>query len=195
MLKVGLTGGIGSGKSVVARVFSILGIPVYQADAEARRLMEEDHQLRAALAQRFGSGIYVDGRLDRNAMAARLFGNDAAVADANALVHPVVRADFERWAAEQQSPYAIMEAALMAENEGWRRFDAVVAVACPEAERIRRVMVRDQATEGQVRARMRHQASEEERLRIAHHVIRNDGCALVIPQVLAVHQELLQHAR
>jgi dephospho-CoA kinase len=191
MLKVGLTGGIGSGKSVVARMFGVLGVPVYAADGRARALMQGDARLRASISARFGDGVFRDGQLERAALAAVVFNDDEALHDLNALVHPAVRADFDHWAAGQEAPYVLMEAALMAENESWRRFDRVITVACPEAERIRRVIQRDRTDEARVRARMRHQATEEQRLAIAHHVIRNEGAELVIPQILAIHHELI----
>lgn len=194
MLKVGLTGGIGSGKSVVARMFGVLGVPVYAADGRARTLMQGDARLRASISARFGDGVFRDGQLDRAALAAVVFNDDEALHDLNALVHPAVRADFDHWAAGQEAPYVLMEAALMAENESWRRFDRVITVACPEAERIRRVIERDRTDEARVRARMRHQATEEQRLAIAHHVIRNEGAELVIPQILAIHHELISVA-
>lgn len=190
MLRIGLTGGIGSGKTVVARVFGVLGIPVYGADERARALMEQDPAVRSALEARFGAGIFTNGRLDRPALAARIFSDAAELQAVNVIVHPAVQRDFDAWCARQQGPYAVMEAALMAENEGWRRFDRVVVVTCPEQERIRRVMRRDAVGEEQVRARMRNQATEEERLAIARHVVRNDGDELVIPQVLAIDAEL-----
>jgi dephospho-CoA kinase len=190
MLRVGLTGGIGSGKSTVAKVFAVLGIPVYHADERARALMETDAALRSALTARFGQGIYRDGRLDRAALADIIFNNEQARQAVNAIVHPAVRADFDRWVGEQEAPYVIMEAALLAENEGWKRFDQVITVSCPEPERIRRVMARDGVTEEQVRARMRHQATEEDRAAIAQHAIRNAGDELVIPQVLSIDAAL-----
>lgn len=190
MLKVGLTGGIGSGKTVVAGVFGVLGIPVFNADAQAKALMEHDAGIRAALVERFGAEIFTGGRLDRTRLAGILFSEPEALSYVTSVVHPAVRASFNGWAEGQSAPYVIMEAAIMAENEGWRRFDRVIAVICPEAERIRRVMARDGMIEEQVLARMRNQASEEQRLSIAHHVVRNDGGELVIPQVIAIHESL-----
>ena len=190
MMRIGLTGGIGSGKSTVAKLFAVLGIPVYHADERARSLMETDAAVKSALSTRFGQGIYRDGRLDRAALAEIIFKNEEARQAVNAIVHPAVRADFDRWVLEQEAPYVIMEAALMAENEGWKRFDQVLTVSCPEPERIRRVMARDGITEEQVRARMRHQATDEERAAIAQHVIRNTGDELVIPQVLSIDAAL-----
>lgn len=194
MFKVGLTGGIGSGKSVVSRMFGVLGVPVYNADARARALMESDEGLQARIAQRFGHDLYQGGKLARSRLASLVFSDDRALNDLNALVHPAVRADFDRWAETQASPYVMMEAALMAENEGWKRFDQVVTVSCAEPERIRRVVERDRTNADEVRARMRHQASEAQRLAIAQHAIRNEGNELVIPQVLRIHAELLEAA-
>jgi dephospho-CoA kinase len=191
MLRVGLTGGIGSGKSTVARMFTLLGVPVFEADAEAKTLMVSDPDLRTAIATRFGAVVYRTGELDRKALADLVFADAQALADLNALVHPAVRKAFGSWAAGQESPYVLMEAALMAENEGYKQFDRVITVSCPEEERIRRVMERDGVSEEKVRARMRNQGSEEQRLRIAQHVVQNDGSQLVIPQVLAIHAELL----
>lgn len=190
MLRVGLTGGIGSGKSTVAKVFEVLGIPVYFADERARALMEDDAAVRAALIARFGPGIYKDDRLDRAALAAIIFSDEEARQAVNSIVHPAVRADFDRWADELDAPYGIMEAALMAENEGWKRFDRVITVSCPENERIARVMARDGITEEAVRARMLRQASDAEREAIANFIVRNDENVLVIPQVLAMDAEL-----
>ncbi|WKZ67030.1 MAG: dephospho-CoA kinase [Flavobacteriales bacterium] len=194
MLRVGLTGGIGSGKSVVARLLQLLRVPVYPADARAKELMESDSHVRQALVERFGADLFASGRLDRQRLAARIFTDADALRAVNGIVHPAVRADFERWASALDSPYVVMEAAVMAENEGWRRFDRVVAVACPEQERVRRVMARDGASEAQVRDRIASQATEEQRLAIAHHVLNNDGAVLLIPQVLALHTELMRLA-
>ncbi len=194
MLRIGLTGGIGSGKSTVARVFEVLGVPVFRADDAAKALMESDAGVKAALVARFGEAIYRDGRLNRAALASIIFSDEEARLAVNGIVHPAVRKAFDDWCRKQRAPYALMEAALMAENDGWKRFDQVIAVSCPEPERIRRVMIRDGVGEEQVRARMRHQATEEERIAIARHVIIADGSRLEIPQALAIHEELLKAA-
>lgn len=192
MLKIGLTGGMGSGKTTVAGIFGVLGVPVFAADERAKAIMDEDPAVRSALIARFGEGIYPGGRLDRQALARIIFNDEDALKAVNGIVHPAVRADFQQWVGVHQSPYVIMEAAIMAENDGWKRFDQVITVACPEQERIRRVMERDGLSEEQVRARLRNQASDEQRQRIAHHVVRNDGQELIIPQVLAIHERILQ---
>lgn len=194
MLKVGLTGGIGSGKSTVARVFSVLGVPVFEADAEAKRLMQDDAAVREAVISRFGPDVYTSGKLDRARLASIVFGDAEKIAALNAIVHPAVRVAFAAWAQDQKTPYVLMEAALMAENEGRRAFDRVITVSSPEDLRIARVMARDGVGEEEVRARMQHQASDEQRQRIAHFAVRNGDTELVVPQVLAIHEQLLNLA-
>ncbi len=195
MIRVGLTGGIGSGKSLVGRIFKTLGIPVFEADVEAKRLMEEDPALRSAIIQRFGEHVYPSGMLDRKALAGMVFNDPSALKDLNALVHPAVRLHFDRWAREQRAPYGIMEAALLAETGGHDRFDRTVVVSAPEELRVKRVMERDGVEEEAVRARMRNQASDSERSKIADFTIINDEEQLVIPQVLKIHEQLLALAR
>lgn len=190
MLRVGLTGGIGSGKSTVCEVFRVLGIPVFEADLAGRELLANDPELRAAVIQRFGEGIYPDGKVDRKALARVVFNDPAALAALNALVHPAVRAAFRTWADEQAAPYVVMESAILADTGRHTAYDQVVVVSAPEDLRVHRVMLRDGVGEEAVRDRVRNQVSEAERLRIAHHVIHNDDRQLVIPQVLAVHGKL-----
>ena len=194
MWKVGLTGGIGAGKSTVAQVFSVLGVPVFHADEEAKDLMDSDPVLRSAITERFGEKVYADNILDRRALAAIVFKDVRALADLNAMVHPAVRRAFNRWTEEQTTPYVVMEAAILVEHDGYKAFDRVITVTCPEAMRVARVMQRDGVAEADVRARMANQATEEERLRIAHFVVANDDTQLVIPQVLAIHAALLELA-
>lgn len=194
MLRVGLTGGMGSGKSTVASFFGVLGIPVFYADVQAKQLMEHDPALRAAISERFGERMYGTGGLDRAALAAEVFKDAQALAVLNALVHPAVREAFERWVMEHEAAYVLMEAALMVENQGYERFDKVITVSCPEELRVQRVIGRDQVTEAAVRERLQHQASDEQRERIADFVVKNDGSTLVIPQVLDIHAQLLKLA-
>ncbi|MBR5850056.1 MAG: dephospho-CoA kinase [Alistipes sp.] len=162
MLKVGVTGGIGSGKSTLCRLFIERGIPVYDTDAAAKSLMQEDDALMSAIAARFGEECYRDGVLNRAYLAQQLFSDDAAREALNCLVHPAVVADFERWASEQQSDYLIVESALLYEAGLDEHLDRVVAVLAPESLRVERAMQRDGATEEQIRARMAAQMSDEE---------------------------------
>ncbi len=195
MIRVGLTGGIGSGKTTVARVFRALGVPVFEADGEGHRLLKEDPDVIKAVTERFGHRILRAGEVDRAALANIVFKDPIALQDLSAIVHPAVRAGFSRWAHEQQAPYVIMEAAVMAENGGHKAVDQVVVVTAPEELRIQRVMARDGVTAAAVKARMSNQVTEQQRLALAQHVIHNDDRQLVIPQVLAVHGALLNFAQ
>lgn len=188
MYKVGLTGGIGSGKSTVARVFGVLGIPVFNADEESKRLLRDDDAVKSAVIAAFGNAIYVNGELDRAALASVVFQDAEALAKLNAIAHPAVRKQLGRWIDEQRSPYVLVEAALMVDTGWYRSMDQLAVVSAPEAERVKRVMARDGMTEEQVMARVRNQVGEEQRLAVADHVIQNDGTVLVIPQVLALHE-------
>jgi len=162
MLKIGVTGGIGSGKSTVCRLFAARGIAVYDTDAAAKRLMAEDVALRRAIEARFGEESYQEGALNRPWLARQVFGDEAALQALNRLVHPAVIADFERWATEQQSVYVVVESAILYEAGLDRAVDKVVAVLAPERLRIERAMQRDGATEEQTRSRMAAQLSDEE---------------------------------
>ena len=162
MLKIGVTGGIGSGKSTVCRLFAARGIAVYDTDAAAKRLMAEDAALRRAIEARFGEESYQEGALNRPWLARQVFGDEAALQALNRLVHPAVIADFERWATEQQSVYVVVESAILYEAGLDRAVDKVVAVLAPERLRIERAMQRDGATEEQIRSRMAVQLSDEE---------------------------------
>lgn len=194
MVKVGVTGGIGSGKSTVCRMFTVLGIPVFSSDEEGKRLLAEDPEVRKAMINAFGAQIFVHAALDRKALAALVFNDRDALERLNGIVHPAVRAAFSAWAADQQAPYVINEAAILVETGAYKQLDHLIVVAAPEDERIARVMRRDGASEEQVRARMSNQADDAARAAVADSIIVNDGSALVIPQVLAVHEQLLKKA-
>ncbi|MBL7980278.1 MAG: dephospho-CoA kinase [Flavobacteriales bacterium] len=190
MLKVGLTGGIGSGKSTVGRILRLLGVPLFAADEAGRQLLANDPEVHQALRARFGDAVFANGTPDRKAIANIVFNEPKALADLNAIIHPAVRKAFRSWAGEQQAPYVVMEAAILAETGGHSAFDRIVVVSAPEGVRVQRVMRRDGAGEQEVLARMRNQATEEQRLAIADHVIINDDTRLVIPQVIALHNTL-----
>ena len=176
MIKVGITGGIGSGKSTVCRLFAACGVPVYDSDSQAKRLMEEDSTLRTQLAARFGDDIYVDGRLNRKLLAGRVFADPVELAALNALVHPAVMADFERWCERYSgADYVILESAILfdAGLEGY--VDYTIAVTAPVELRIVRTCLRDGASEEEVRRRIDVQLGEEElRLRADHTLVNID---------------------
>ncbi|SEL06187.1 dephospho-CoA kinase [Parapedobacter koreensis] len=184
-LKIGVTGGIGSGKSTICRIFSVLGIPVFDADREARRLMTADAGLVRAIQAEFGREAYQkDGSLNRAYLAAQVFNDRTKLKQLNALVHPVVIQAGEAWAAEQDAPYTIKEAALLFESGSFKLNHYNILVKAPEAIRIERVIKRDGVTAEQVRSRMAQQWPEAEKESLADEVIFNDGVQAVIPQVL-----------
>lgn len=159
-MKVGITGGIGSGKSTVCRLFARRGVAVYDSDAAARRLMAGP--LRSAVEARFGAGIYREGTLDRKALAGIVFGDPQALADLDAIVHPAVRKDFEAWAAQEEGDYVILESAILYESGFDGVVDKVLVVLAPERLRIERVCRRDGVCEEEVRRRMTAQAGDDE---------------------------------
>ena len=193
MLRVGLTGGIGSGKSTVAGIFEVIGIPVTYADAEARRLMNENRPLRDAIRHHFGEDAYPNDMLDRKYLAAQVFNDPARLRLLNSLVHPVTLREGRRWMQEQSGrhPYAIREAALLFESAAAGELDFIIGVYAPAALRIHRAMQRDNVTREEVIRRMNNQIDEEIKMRLCDAVIHNDETHAVIPQVLALHQQLL----
>lgn len=195
MLKVGITGGIGSGKTVVSRIFEVLGLPVYYADAEAKKLMQEDGVLRRQITDHFGAAAYRNHQLDRAWLAAQVFGDESKVRLLNSLVHPVVIAHAARWMdarrQEQRYPYVLKEAALFFESGSAGEMDYIVGVFAPRHLRLQRVMHRDGAGRQDVLARMDKQIDETLKMKLCDFVVTNDEQQLLIPQVLQVHQALL----
>lgn len=173
MIKVGITGGIGSGKSTVCALLAARGAAVYDSDAAARRLMEEDGFLREGLVARFGAAVYRDGLLDRSYLAGVVFGNALALADLNALVHPAVRRDFEEWAARQTGDYVVLESAILFESGFDAVVDRTVAVLTPAEVRVERACRRDGSRPEAVRARMAAQTDDDTLCRRADFTLVN----------------------
>lgn len=193
MYKVGLTGGIGSGKSFVARIFSELGVPIYQADIEAKKLIEVDPDIIAAYKQFFGDEIYTPLGLNRKGVAAMVFGDKEILDKVNKVVHPAVERHFQSWLQQHSNaPYVIHEAAILFESGASEVMDTIVVVAAPEEVRVARVMERDGVGSEQVHLRMSHQLSEAERIARADFVINNDSSQLLLPQVVELHEKLLR---
>lgn len=195
--RVGITGGIGSGKSTVCRIFeTAFGIPVFDADQWAKRLILEDPALRKGILELFGPEAYTkEGAYDRVFVAKIVFGDPDKLAALNALVHPAVERASRQWHQEKAElgvPYTLKEAALLIESGGHRFVDYLIVVSAPEALRIQRVMQRDQLTEKQVRARIRGQMPEAEKLKLADFVLLNDGEQMLLPQIWKIHQELIR---
>ena len=192
MLRIGITGGIGSGKSIASRLFHALGVPVYDADSRARWLMEHGTALRQQLIEAFGPTTYSPaGHLNRPVLAGTVFGNPERLALLNALVHPHVGTDFEQWATVQQQAghaYVLKEAALLFEAGSYKQLDRIITVYAPLPVRQARVLQRDpHRTPAEVQAIMAKQLSEEEKMQRADYVLTNDDVQPLLPQVLALH--------
>ena len=195
MLKLGVTGGIGSGKSLVCRIFALLSIPVYDSDARAKWVMQHQPVLQQELRAAFGSNAFdaTTGLVNRTHLAQLVFKNPEQLAVLNGLVHPRVKQDFNDWAATQQNaPYLIKEAALMYETEAHKQVDKMILVTAPEPLRLARTLRRDpHRTAVDIQAIMQKQLSDTDKIKRVDFVIQNDEQQLVIPQVLAIHQQLL----
>jgi dephospho-CoA kinase len=190
---IGITGGIGSGKSTVAKIFNILGIPVYSADDRAKWLMSNDADLKDQIISNFGEESYFkDGSLNRSYLAARVFNDEEKISIINGLVHPAVKKDFEKWVLKQDSPYVLKEAALLFESGSYKDLDKVINVSAPLKIRINRIMLRDpQRSENQINDIINKQLPDEEKNLKADFVIKNSDNRLLIPQVMQIHQLLL----
>lgn len=191
-LLVGITGGIGSGKSTVCKLFSLLGIPVYSADNRAKWLMAHDDKLRNQISTSFGAAAYsTTGELDRVFLAESVFPNPEKIAALNALVHPVVRKDFEQWISQQTAPYLIKEAALLFETGAAKELDYVINVSSPLRVRMARILLRDpHRSEEQVNQIINQQLPDEEKNELADFCIKNTDNKLILSQVLALHAQL-----
>ncbi len=190
MLKIGLTGGIGGGKSTVAKVFEVLGMPVYYADDAAKKLMNEEGPLKQQIQKIFGATAYRNGQLDRKYVADIVFKKPDKLQLLNALVHPATINDAQKWMQRQRTSYAIKEAALIFESGAQQQLDYVIGVFAPTPLRIQRTMQRDGITEEEVIARINKQLDENSKMQLCDFVIINDEEQLLIPQVVEVHKKI-----
>lgn len=194
MLKIGITGGIGSGKTTVCKVFEVLGIPVFYADTVAKELMVTDEILMAGVRSAFGEESYLaTGILNNKHIANIVFANQVKLDQLNALVHPAVFRAFDRWLAQvgHAVPYVLKEAALLFESGSYRLCDQSVLVTAPMAVKLQRVMQRDGVTAAQVQARMDKQFTDEQKMQMADHLIHNDEHSSIVLQVIDLHQQFL----
>jgi len=192
MFKLGLTGGIGSGKTLVCQIFEKLGVPVYYADTAARLLMNTDAELKSGIKLMFGEQAFGRDGLDRQYLADSVFGDHGKLSVLNRLVHPAVRKDFIRWTdLQMESPYVIEEAAILFESGASIEMNLSVLVYAPEELRISRVMKRDGVGREAVLKRMGHQLGEEELMEKADHVLINDGTQMLLTQVIELHNKIL----
>jgi len=193
MIKLGLTGGIGSGKSTIAKIFEILGVPVFNSDIEAKKLYVTDSVLKAAIIEKFGNEAYLDsGEINRNFMISRIFGNKKMLEDLNSMVHPRVKLCFDNWVKTFSNlPLLIKEAAILFESGANTQVDKTLLVVAPIELRINRVIERDKLTREKVIERMNNQLSQEELIKKADFVIDNSGKVSVIRQVMQLYDTLL----
>jgi dephospho-CoA kinase len=186
MKKIGLTGGIGVGKTYVSKIFQQMGIPIFNADEQAKKCMVEDANLKAAVQLAFGDNMYLKGVLQKEALAKIVFNNTEALAKLNTLVHPIVKQKFEDWCTEQSASMVIKEAAILFESDAHLGLDAVVCVGAPEKLRIERVQKRDGSSLEQIESRMSKQMPQSAKEELADFLIVNDEVQLLLPQVLAI---------
>jgi len=191
MIKVGITGGIGSGKSTVCKVFRVLGIPVFEADVAAKIIMNTDEAVREKLIQLFGSAVYLPDRsLDRKHLAGIVFNNPTLLGALNQIVHPEVHLSFEAWYKNQDAGYVLYEAAILFESGFYKNLDRTITVVTDENERIGRVIARDNIPAELVKQRMNNQWSDEEKIKLADFVIGNNENELIIPQIIEIDKKL-----
>lgn len=191
MLKVGITGGIGSGKSTVSRIFAQLGVPVYEADSAGKWVLNEDAEVKAEIIELLGPKAYNESGLDSSWVASQVFENTDLLNQMNKVLHPAVARHFESWLADQsEASYILKEAAILFESGSAKNLDKVIVVSAPVDLRIARVVKRDGVTKAEVEKRMANQWSEEQRLSKADFIIVNDGGSAIIPQIIEIHHQL-----
>lgn len=192
MLKIGLTGGIGSGKTTVAKVFEVLGIPVYYADDAAKELMHKNEPLKQQLIAHFGKATYFEnGELNRKHLSSIVFADKEKLALLNSLVHPATIAYAEEWFNKQTAAYVVKEAALLFESGTAEGLDYVIGVTAPLTVRLKRVMDRDAVTAEEVKRRMANQIDEQLKMKLCNFVLHNNEQQLLLPQITALHEKLL----
>jgi dephospho-CoA kinase len=192
-MKLGITGGIGSGKTSVCRMFGVLGIPVFSADAEAQIIMNHDESMKRGINNIIGKDLYPDGSLNRKELASIIFNNSEMLSRVNSLVHPVVFQHFMSWAEIQVTPYVIMEAAILFESGASKLVDRVATVIAPIEERISRVIKRNKLSREQVEERIRNQMDDELRIKMSDYIINNSENEMIIPVILGIHEDILTH--
>lgn len=192
MITIGLTGGIGSGKTTVAKLFQEQGIPIYIADVEAKQLMVRSKVIKRKLIQLFGKQAYINETLNKSFLANSIFNDGTLLEKMNAIVHPRVRRHFFKWKDKQKAPYVIKEAAVLFENGGYKNCDFLITVTAPKDIRIARVLERDNTTEDKVLSIMKNQWQDEDKIKLSHFVIENTDLESTRKQVLIIHKKLLK---
>jgi dephospho-CoA kinase len=191
-VKIGVTGGIGSGKTSVCRVFNVLGIPVFSADSEAKRIMDSDPLVMDQVRSIAGKDVYSRGFLDRSELASIIFNDEKRLGEINKLVHPVIFTNFRKWAEGSQAPYVIMEAAILFESNASESVDKIITVIAPLEERIERVTRRNLLDREQVLERVRNQIDDQYKIKHSDWVINNSENEMIIPAILKIHEEIIE---
>ena len=189
--KLGITGGIGSGKTSVGRVFEVLGIPVFSADKNAQDIMDNNLEIKNSLNSISGKNLYINGNLDRALLASIIFNDSSILKKVNSLVHPAVFDNFTQWTIVQDSPYVIMEAAILFESGASEFVDRVVTIVAPVEQRVARVILRNKLSAQQVMDRMKNQMADETRIKLSDYVIYNSENDMIIPVILKIHNDIL----
>ena len=192
-MNLGITGGIGSGKTSVCRVFSVLGIPVFSADPEAKRLMNSHPDIIKGINRIAGKNMYTEGVLNSSELASIIFNDEESLMKVNRLVHPLVFKYFLQWAENHDAPYVIMEAAILFESGASSLVDRIAVVVAPVEERIARVTLRNKLTREQVMDRIKNQMDDETKIKMADYVINNSEDEMIIPAVFSIHDDILNH--
>lgn len=194
-MKVGVTGGIGSGKTSVCRVFTVLGIPVFSADLEARSIMDTNPDVISGITVLTGEDLYNRGMLDRARLASLIFGNQDLLYRINSLVHPAVFERFREWISGQTAPYTIMEAAILFESGAAKIVDRIVTVVAPVEERVSRVILRNKLSQEEVIERMKNQMGDDERKKLSDYIVYNSNNDMIIPVILQIHEDILKQIK
>ncbi len=193
---IGITGGIGSGKSTVCKVFKLLGVPVFEADVVAKSLIHSNPKIKKELIHLFGSGIYMNnGTVNRKKLAQIIFNDDIQLAKINALIHPAVKEEFRRWQKRQTTKYVIHEAAVLFESGLYKHMDFTILVTAPKEERLKRVMKRDNISKEMVLKRMEKQWTDEQLRKLASIEIRNDNRSLILPKIIKTDKQIKQYGK
>ena len=189
---VGLTGGIGSGKTTVAQVFKSLGVPVYNADEQAKALMQSSDVIKQELTHLLGENCYKDGQLNRSFIASKVFSDKLLLEKINAIVHPQVAIDFDQWCSKQEAPYVIKEVAILFETKSQHLFDFIITVTAPVETRIQRVMDRDQKTKKEVMSIIDNQLPDSEKINQSNFVIKNIIFTEINNKCISIHNKILK---
>ncbi|MFO7850883.1 MAG: dephospho-CoA kinase [Bacteroidota bacterium] len=193
IFRLGVTGGIGSGKTTVCKTFKVLGVPVFSADEEGRVIMDKNTRLKEDLNKLVEEDLYVSGELDRRRLASIIFNDSEMLSKVNKLVHPLVFESYRKWREQQQSDYVIFESAILFEAEAEEHVDKILAVVAPLEERVQRVMERNKMSRQQVMERVQNQISDEEMIKRSDYQINNADAVMIIPQVLEIHKDILHY--